>query len=118
MTLLLGCCKAYRLFVGHDHRPRTMRRGLGLMALSVVLQAAAGLGLVVVDSFRWLTTMMSVWPEDLSDPLAHLLRTSALATVALIGAIVSALIWFLLSQRVVRIEIQNAQLLLQLERSA
>lgn len=118
VALVVGVAKVYRLFIAKDHRPRTVRRGLGLMVSLAAVQIMVGLGLATVGSYSWLTALISTWPADPAAPLAKLLHSSALATVALFGGIVTALGWFLLSQRVARIEVEEAQLLLQLERSS
>lgn len=117
VVLLIAVIKAYELHLRQDHRPRTLRRGLIVMVALALLQVAVGLGLVVVDAFSWLTALISIWPANLADPLSQLARISALATIALLGAIVSTLVWFYLSQRVADIEEQEAELLLQIERS-
>lgn len=116
-VLFVGVIKAYQLHLRQDHRLRTLRRGLLPMAALAVLQVAVGMGLVVFDRFGWLTAFVSLWPATPADPLGQLAKISALATVALLGAIVSALLWFYLSQKVADIEVQDAELLLQIERS-
>ena len=117
-ALLIAVGKTYQLFVKRDHRPRSLRRGLMLLAALSSAQVAAGLGLVVIDVYGWLTALISIWPQSPEDPLALLLRGSALAIIAMFGAIASTVVWFFLNQRVARIEVQEAQLLLQLERSS
>ncbi len=117
VVLLVAVIKAYELHLRQDHRPRTLRRGLIVMVALALMQVAAGLGLVVVEGYSWLTALISIGPANMADPLSQLARISALATIALLGAIVSALVWFYLGQKVADIEEQEAELLLQIERS-
>jgi hypothetical protein len=118
VAVVIVVAKSYQLFIRRDHRPRALRRGLGLLVAVASAQLAAGVSLVVIDVYGWLTALISIWPQSPEDPLKLLLRGSALATIAMFGAIASAVMWFFLNQRVARIEVAEAQLLLQLERSS
>lgn len=113
LALLISAVKFYQMGLKQDHRPAAVARGLGLL-----------LGLAIVDLFCGLTgfwyglrqaSLAAVQAPDqvLRFLVSWLHGGSALLITAFLGAILVALLWFVLSSRAARIEAAEVAYLLE-----
>ena len=110
--LILGLAKFYQLYIKQDHDLRRARRGLDTIALLAGAQILLGC-LATTLSLYQATERTS---NDVDQAAAHLfgwlLSASALLSVSLMGALLTAIIWFAFARRVAGIADAEAALLL------
>jgi hypothetical protein len=109
--LTLGLIKFYQLHIKQDHELRRARRGLDAIAILAGVQVF--LGFLVAWFTLYLTARRMT--EDVEYAGVHLfhwlLSASALLSVSLMGALLTAMIWFALARRVAGIADAEAALL-------
>lgn len=104
--------KAYQLLVKLDHRPRLLRRGMTLLLGLSLAPAPLGVLAFSIGLFRALGEIVTRWPADGGELLPSLLTASAVMSLALTATAAGLLAWFILSRRIVRIEVQGSEALL------
>lgn len=120
---LLAFRKLYFLFIKKDHNLRTLRSGvgtvafLGLTALAVgvfgyfvELYRSGGAAMILESKLFHVVTMKTM---DLLSVADWLTKISSLVMTSLLAAIFTAMLWFLLVDRILRIERAEAALLLE-----
>ncbi len=110
-----GVVKLYLLFIKLDHRPRVLRRGLELLFGLSLIPAPLGLMAFVLGFHHALGAAAASWPEGGAELGLALLRGTAVMTLALTTMVLGLVVWFFLTRRIARIEIQEAELLLTLD---
>jgi hypothetical protein len=114
-ALALGVSKWYGLFVVKEHNIRAVRKRLDTVLYIALGQLVTGFFGMYVDLFQtWVTS--SVDKAMTTIYLAHWLqRSSALLSTAMIGALLSGLIWVINSGKAVSIEQYEAELIIDSE---
>ncbi len=112
IAITIGLAKLYAVYLRQDHRPSRLRRGLG------ALPALAAADIVIgVYGYSWtLYLLLRAMAEDpvraLPRLAGSLLAGSATVVVCLLSALLCAIFWYVLQDRVARIEEAEASLLL------
>jgi hypothetical protein len=110
----LGGGKLYLLYLRQDHDPRRLRRGLGAVlgwAVAQPVVALAGNGIALFVANLRLIVMVEGGGQLL---MSWLIASVATLIIALVGAIVCALLWYLAEAKVTAIEAHEAALLAEL----
>lgn len=103
-ALYLATRKIYDLYIKKDHRVRPLRRGLTLLI------ALAGVDVVIgIQGFIFLVhssfTLFLITTGPMNQDLGKwMIQSSATAVVSLLVAIITAVIWFVLANKVAAIE--------------
>lgn len=117
-ALLFGLAKSYHIFVKQDHAPRRARRGVDAVAVLAIAQCLLGFLGVYVGLY------LAAWriAGDVRNAFLYLfnwlLSGSALLSTSLSGALITAVIWFVLARRVALIADAEAMQLLATARAA
>lgn len=116
--LLLGAVKAYQIFVKQDQAPLRIRRGVDALAVLSIAQCVLGfLG-------TYVALYLAVWhiTGDVRNAFVYLfewLRSgAALLSVGLSGALLTAMIWFVLAKRAAVVADAEAMQLLAMAQGA
>jgi hypothetical protein len=116
--LLLGLAKAYQVFIKQDHEPLRARRGVDAVAVLAITQCLLGFLGAYVGLY------LAAWriAGDVRNAFVYLfdwlLSGAALLSASLSGALLTAMIWFVLAKRVAVIADAEAMQLLATARAA
>jgi len=106
-AILSTVIKIYKLYIIQDHRPRSIRRLLHLpLGLAGVGLALGFLGMYGHIFSAWVTRSDTI--ESIRHLVAAVYRSAGLLTVAMSTSLLSALVWFVTADRVLRIEEHEA----------
>jgi hypothetical protein len=112
-VLALAISETYRLYLKKDHDVKRLRSGLPWFLAMGVLSLATGWCGFVIELYR--STQMGIARADMLLP--HLvewgIRCSAMLIVSMLVALAAGLVWFVLADKVRRIEMAEAAWLLQ-----
>jgi hypothetical protein len=111
-AVYLALKKIYALFIKKDHNIRNLQAGLASILVMAALNALAGvIAFLVTMKASFLFMALFVKPADAGMAEA-VLQSAAAGIVFLFAAVITGLVWFLLSNKVAGIERAEAECLL------
>jgi hypothetical protein len=117
-VVVLGATQFHKLYLKKDHRPGRLRRPLNGFLYLGGLNALLALGAAGIGLHRTCLAAARDAQQAYATILAGALATSATLIVALFAILLTAILWFVLLNKVICIEIAEAALLLDRGRRA
>jgi len=108
----LAASKAYQLWVRGDHRPGRLRVGLGPILTLGVSGLILGLYGAAAEMYFAAGRVIRGGPDALQHVTGSLLRICPLVMASLFTAIIASVLWHILVERIERIEVAQAAVLL------
>ena len=124
-VFILFFIKFYNIYIKKDHKLKRLRRGLSLLLFLAGCSLAVGVfgyymelflakeGDSVLGAYFMMTTVVPDSEKTLVDLTNWFIRSSSLVMVSMIVTIIAALIWFVLMNKVNKIEQAEAAFLLE-----
>jgi len=110
LALAVGLIKLYQLYVVQDHTPRRVQGQLHTPLALAAVQVGCGFAGMYGHFFLAYLRSRSAPDESTVHLTRALLGSAGLLTIALLGALISALIWFLAANKAAAIERHEAAL--------
>lgn len=110
--LIIAILRVYTLYIKKDHDVRRLRRGLDALIGIAVFSVVIGHYTVLVEMYRIARAVIDEPERAFVGASICVLRTAPVMNLALLVAIGAAVLWFVLSKTVARIESAEASVLL------
>lgn len=112
VTITLAICHFYRLYIKKEHAVRKLRAGLSALLLTAGACLLSGIYGTLYEMSRTMARIIRDIDQTWGFIAACGIRCSALGIISILAAIISAVIWYILTDKVRRIEIAEASWLL------